>query len=84
MLHTHLYHKNEFKSDVSRAEMLSALKTKDALLWVDMENPTEFESESLVEIFNFHPLAVEDCLSDHSEPKLDDYDEELISKIFEL
>ena len=65
------------QENVSRAEMLAALRDKECLLWVDLENPTEFESDSLVEIFNFHPLAVEDCLSDHSEPKVDDYDEYL-------
>jgi magnesium transporter len=57
--------------------MLAAISDKDSLLWVDLEDATEFESDCLVEIFNFHPLAVEDCLSDHSEPKIDDYDEYL-------
>jgi magnesium transporter len=57
--------------------MLEAIADKESLLWVDLEDATEFESDCLVEIFNFHPLAVEDCLSDHSEPKIDDYDEYL-------
>jgi len=57
--------------------MLAALRNKDTLLWVDLEDPTEFESETLVEIFNFHPLAIEDCVSDKSNPKIDDYDEYL-------
>lgn len=66
-----------FTSNVSRAEMLGALRSKDSLLWVDLESPSEFESECLVEIFNFHPLAIEDCLSDCPQPKIDDYDEYL-------
>jgi magnesium transporter len=65
------------QENVTRAQMLSALSSHDALLWVDLENPNEFESDALVEIFNFHPLAVEDCLADHSQPKLDDYEEYL-------
>lgn len=78
MITTFLWTKDKtVKGNLSRAEMLSALKDPEALLWVDLENPTDFESECLVEIFNFHPLAVEDCLSDHSEPKVDDYDEYL-------
>jgi len=64
-------------SGLSRAEMLQALADKDGLLWVDLENPDEFDSDSLVEIFNFHPLAVEDCTSEKSEPKVDDYGEYL-------
>lgn len=63
--------------NVSRAEMLATLQDKDCLLWVDLENPDEFESDTLVEIFNFHPLTVEDCVSDLSQPKVDDYEEYL-------
>ncbi|MFZ5802496.1 MAG: magnesium/cobalt transporter CorA [Candidatus Omnitrophota bacterium] len=78
MLQTFLWKKDKgFTTEVSRADMLQALKDKENLLWVDLEDPTDFESECLVEIFNFHDLAVEDCLADHSEPKIDDYEEYL-------
>lgn len=74
MLSTYLYQEGKpLQTDLSRAEMLSALGRRDCLLWVDLEDTNDFESECLVEIFNFHPLAVEDCLSEHSEPKVDDY-----------
>ncbi len=62
---------------MSRPELAQALRDKDALVWVDLEDPNEFESDSLVEFFNFHPLAIEDCLNDLSEPKLHDYEEYL-------
>jgi magnesium transporter len=76
MITSFLYKKDKsVETDLSRARLFSALSEKDALLWVDMENPTEFESDALVEIFNFHPLAVEDCVADLSQPKVDDYDE---------
>jgi magnesium transporter len=65
------------EENVNRSRMLAALSEKDSLLWVDLEDPNEFESDSLVEIFNFHPLAIEDCLNDQSQPKLDDYEEYL-------
>ncbi len=78
MLHSFLFHKGKpLETDIPRAQMLSALADKDSLLWVDLENPSEFESDCLVELFNFHPLAVEDCLSDRSQPKVDDYEEYL-------
>jgi magnesium transporter len=67
----------EVEINPTRARLLSALGEKDGLLWVDFEDPNEFESDSLVEIFNFHPLAVEDCINEHSEPKVDDYEEYL-------
>ncbi len=78
MLTSYLWRKNApVETGVTRAQMYSALNDKDALIWVDLEDPNEFESDCLVEIFNFHDLAVEDCLSDASQPKVDDYDEYL-------
>ncbi|MCM8776459.1 MAG: magnesium/cobalt transporter CorA [Candidatus Omnitrophica bacterium] len=78
MLRTYLYRKGKpLEENLSRAQMLTALSEKDGLLWADFEDPSEFESDALVEIFNFHPLAVEDCISDLSHPKVDDYEEYL-------
>ncbi len=78
MLTTFLYRKGKpLETNVSRAQMLAALSEKDALLWVDLEAPNEFESDCLVEIFNFHGLAIEDCITDVSHPKVDDYEEYL-------
>ncbi len=79
MLTSFLYQKGKpLETNISRAQMFSALQQpKDTLLWVDLENPDEFESDTLVELFNFHPLAVEDCISDISNPKVDDYEEYL-------
>ncbi len=67
----------ETETNLSRARLFSALSEKGGLLWVDLEAPNEFEEETLVEIFNFHPLAVEDCITDQSHPKVDDYEEYL-------
>jgi magnesium transporter len=47
------------------------------LYWVDLEDPTESEEEILWEIFNFHQLAIEDCIATHQYPKIDDYGEYL-------
>jgi magnesium transporter len=78
MITSFLYKKDKtLETDLSRARLLSALSEKDSLLWVDMENPSEFESDALVELFNFHPLAIEDCVADVSQPKVDDYEEYL-------
>jgi magnesium transporter len=42
--------------------------------WIDLEDPTVKESMLLEDPFRFHPLAIEDCLSDIHHPKVDDYD----------
>ena len=78
MLTTFFFKKGEpLKTNLTRAEMLAARSHQDGLLWVDLEAPTEFEEECLIEIFNFHDLAIDDCLNDLSQPKVDDYEEYL-------
>ncbi|OPJ65028.1 magnesium/cobalt transporter CorA [Clostridium oryzae] len=42
--------------------------------WVDFDCPTHEESELLSTFFNFHPLAIEDCLHYLQRPKVDKYE----------
>ncbi|MDW0117061.1 magnesium/cobalt transporter CorA [Sporosarcina thermotolerans] len=42
--------------------------------WVDFDRPSEEESELLLSYFDFHPLAIEDCLGRLQRPKMDYYD----------
>ena len=42
--------------------------------WVDFSNPTADEFRLLDTVFNFHPLAIEDCGIVLQRPKLDYYD----------
>jgi magnesium transporter len=44
-----------------------------ALHWIDLEDPNVKEATVLEDPFHFHPLAIEDCLSEVHHPKLDDY-----------
>ena len=43
--------------------------------WVDFDQPNKEEESMLDSVFNFHPLAIEDCLHRLQRPKLDYYDE---------
>jgi magnesium transporter len=53
------------------------LKEEMESVWVDLESPTEEESQILSTVFNFHPLAIEDCIAESHLPKLDDFGEYL-------
>lgn len=44
-------------------------------LWVDLQAPTPEEADVLSRLFNFHPLAVEDCWHEPQHSKVDDYGE---------
>ncbi|MER2260572.1 MAG: magnesium/cobalt transporter CorA [Psychrobacillus sp.] len=41
--------------------------------WVDIAQPTKEEEQLLSSFFQFHPLAIEDCLQMLQRPKLDHY-----------
>lgn len=48
---------------------------EDAQVWVDLEQATPEETKTMLEgIFNFHPLAIEDCVSPSEQPKIDEYE----------
>jgi magnesium transporter len=51
---------------------------KGLMLWVDLENPTDEEIKTILEgVFQFHPLAIEDCVTPSSLPKSEDYEDYL-------
>lgn len=63
------------KRELTDDEIRSAMKNPDGLLWVNLCNPTREESNHvLADLFQFHPLAVEDCQSiGYQTPKIDDF-----------
>jgi magnesium transporter len=51
---------------------------KGLILWIDLDNPTDEEIKSVLEgVFQFHPLAIEDCMTPSSLPKIEDYEDYL-------
>lgn len=49
------------------------LKDDKALIWVDMESPSEADDRVLLDIFHFHPLTVEDCRANRHHPKVEEF-----------
>ncbi|MFG6116737.1 magnesium/cobalt transporter CorA [Halobacillus sp. MO56] len=55
---------------------LEPLKSNDIRwYWVDFDQPSEDETDLLDSYFDFHPLAIEDCIHDLQRPKMDYYDD---------
>lgn len=51
-----------------------ALEDAEGLLWADLLIRSEAEAAVLRDVFDFHPLTIEDCLSPHVDPaKIDDH-----------
>ena len=65
---------SEARLNISLEEMALAIQQPNALLWVSLENPTSEEFLILRDVFRFHPLAIEDCMSvGYQAPKVDDF-----------
>lgn len=55
-------------------ELPALLARADLRLWVDLDRPSAEELARVVDVFGFHPLAVEDCRAPTHEPKVEGYD----------
>jgi len=60
--------------DLSEEQTKAAFESREGLLWVDIMETTEEDGNYLGRTFNFHHLAVEDCVSPLIRPpKIDDF-----------
>jgi magnesium transporter len=56
------------------ADILSCLADRESLVWMDLTVQGEADSAFLRDVFNFHPLAVEDVITPRVDPaKIDDH-----------
>ena len=61
--------------DVETFLMPDLLKDTNLFLWVDLEKPTPEETKFVLEeVFHFHPLSIEDCVTVSPSPKVDEYE----------
>ena len=49
------------------------LQDQSAVIWVDMEQPTEADEDVLLNVFHFHPLTVEDCRENRHYQKVEEF-----------
>lgn len=77
MLSSLVYRDNRFVAANPPADTLAALRQEpNVMLWVDVAAPTDDEIKLILETtFAFHPLAIEDCVSDSPFPKLEEFDD---------
>ncbi|HTY86391.1 MAG TPA: magnesium/cobalt transporter CorA [Candidatus Acidoferrum sp.] len=54
--------------------MPTLLADTNLFLWVDLEAPTAEEVRTILEnVFHFHPLSIEDCVTTSPSPKVEEY-----------
>jgi magnesium transporter len=52
--------------------------------WVDFNSPSVAETNELITFFDFHPLAIEDCVNELQRPKVEFYEEHLFYVVHSL
>lgn len=69
---------NQLQRDLSETELREVVMQKSGLLWVDVAGTTTEDGEMLRRVFQFHPLAIEDCTVTRAQPpKIDDFGEHI-------
>jgi len=60
--------------NIERFLMPTLLSDTNLFLWVDLESPTPEENKFVLEdVFHFHPLSIEDCVTITRSPKVEEY-----------
>jgi magnesium transporter len=67
----------------ARGDLLDAVnqvrKSGEGFVWLGLHEPTDQEFAGIAELFDLHPLAVEDAVEAHQRPKLERYGETLFA-----
>ena len=64
----------KIEENLTAADLPEILKDPSAVIWVDMEEPTEADERVLLDVFHFHPLTVEDCRENRHYPKIEEFE----------
>ena len=65
----------------SSSQIPELLKDPDAMVWIDIEEGGQEEIDVLKNYFQFHPLAIEDCIHESLHPKIDNFGEYLFMEM---
>ncbi|HTL67135.1 MAG TPA: magnesium/cobalt transporter CorA [Lacunisphaera sp.] len=79
MIHSFIFSEGKLVGRDLELEALRLVRAdKGLIVWVDLDNPTDGEIKDILEgVFQFHPLAIEDCVTPSSLPKIEDYEDYL-------
>jgi magnesium transporter len=81
---TRLYRAGHLLEEGFPAEELSERLAADpqAVVWLDLYDPTQADLQIVTNEFGLHPLAVEDAISPHQRPKVDRYRTHLFANMY--
>src|SRR5215218_4186503 len=61
-------------TDLEHFLLPTLLSDTNLFLWIDLETPTQEEVKFILEgLFHFHPLSIEDCVTENQAPKVEEF-----------
>ena len=85
MYDVYFYKKDKgLKTGLTRDEIEKAVKNRDGLLWLDIRSAADDDIDMLTNIFNFHPLTVEDCIMPNARSKVEMFEHYLFVNTFAM
>lgn len=85
MYESYLYHPEKgLKTDLSQDEMLTAIRDDRSTLWLDVSDIDDTDIDLLTNVFNLHPLTIEDFIMPNARPKLEDFPDYMFLVVFSL
>jgi magnesium transporter len=81
---TRLYRAGELLDEGFPSEQLSErlVADPDAVVWLDLYDPTQADLQIVTDELGLHPLAVEDAIHPHQRPKVDRYRTHLFANMY--
>ena len=67
-------HDHTFHYITTIDQIKDAKNDPDAIIWLDLLNPTEQDLTKIAEGFKLHPLSIEDASREHQRPKIEEYE----------
>src|SRR4051794_19215150 len=85
MIRTRVYRNGVCEhKDFDPEQISDYLAEDDAVVWMDVTEPTQTEFDLIAEEFALNPLAVEDALNAGQRPKLDHYDDHVFISLYDV
>ncbi len=85
MHETFLYRQDKgLTTGLSAGEIQEALKEPSSMLWVDMEEIDDLDIDLLTNVFNLHPLTVEDFILPNARPKVEKFKDYIFLIMFSI
>lgn len=86
MYETYLYHPQSGINceTLSADQMREALKDASSLIWMDLKDIDDNDIDILTEVFNLHPLTIEDLIMSNARPKVENFKDYIFLIMFSM